>query len=299
MSPIFIPVAVLAFACNAFATRLFQTRFRDAARRLPRFQMTFCLVASFCFFAAGAFALPTVETLLYGLLFGVLFFLAVAMSARGYTLGSMALTSVIVNMSLLLPILYSILFLKEQPTVLHGIGFALFCGSVVSSALSAKDRTTKRLNVAWLVAVLLGFCSNGSTAILQKNYVLNAEVNQDATFLSVAYLTAAICFCVLAIVKTKQTVPAEKVAVSARVTVLGLLAFFGTAILSGVGSFLGNLLLGRLSVSVEAAILYPCINGGLAVFTTLLSFFFFREKPTLPKIVSILLGAAAIVVLNL
>ena len=59
------------------------------------------------------------------------------------------------------------------------------------------------------------------------------------------------------------------------------------------------LLLGKLSASVVAAILYPCINGGLAVFTTLLSFFFFREKPTALKIISILLGAAAIVVLNL
>ena len=300
MSPIFIPVAVLAFACNSFATRLFQTKFFDAQRRLPRFQMTFCLIATVCFFLSGGCALPTVETSVYGLCFGILFFLAVAMSAKGFALGSMALTSVIINMSLILPILYSIVFHHERPTLMHYIGFALFCGSVIVSACSARDGETKRLNLAWLLVISIGFIANGSTAILQKNYVLNSAAKQDATFLSVAYLTAALCFAVTAIVTAKKTAPAEPISpLSGKERSLALLAFFGVAALSGFGSFGGNLILGKLSASVDAAILYPCINGGLAVFTTLLSFFFFREKPTALKIISILLGAAAIVVLNL
>ena len=80
---------------------------------------------------------------------------------------------------------------------------------------------------------------------------------------------------------------------------LTVILFIAVSCLAGVGSFGGNLLLGRLTSEVLAAILYPCINGGLAVLTTLLSFFFFKEKVTVQKICSVLLGAAAIVVLNL
>ena len=185
MIPVLIFISVLAFTCNGFGTRLFQTRFRNAAERLPLFQATFCSISTLCFWALGGFALPSQETLLYGLAFGLLFCLAVSMSAKGYTLGSMALTSVTVNMSLLLPILYSIVFLDETPTLLHGIGFLFFCGSVVASALSAKS-ASKKFNLLWLVVVLLGFLANGSTAIIQKNYVLNSESLQDSVFLAVA-----------------------------------------------------------------------------------------------------------------
>ena len=207
----------------------------------------------------------------------------------------MALTSVTVNMSLLLPILYSIVFLNETPTLLHGIGFLFFCGSVVASALSAKS-DSKKFNVLWLAVVLLGFLSNGLTAIIQKNYVLHSESLQDSVFLAVAYLTAAICFLSLYIRKRVTTAQNDQ---RFPVTPSEVVKFLAVAILSGAGSFGGNLLLGRLSAEVLAAILYPCINGGLAVLTTLLSFFFFKEKPTWQKLLSILLGCVAIVVLNL
>lgn len=300
MNAILILVSVLAFACSSFGTRLFQTRFRNAARRLPLFQMAYCLVSTLCFWSAGGFALPTLETVLYGLAFGALFYVAVRMSARGYVLGSMALTSVIVNMSLLLPILYSIVFLDESLTVLHAVGFLFFTASVAFSAFSA-GADSKKINLPWLLTVLLGFAANGLTAIIQKNYVLHAKSLQDSVFLAVAYLTAALAFAVTYLAqrekKSDSPEPPEESAPAKKLD--GWLPFLFTAVLAGAGSFGGNLLLGRLSALVLAAILYPCINGGLAVVTTLFSFCFFREKPTWQKVLSVLLGCVAIVVLNL
>ena len=308
MIPILILISVAAFACSSFATRLFQTRFPNAAARLPLFQALYCLVSTLCFWGAGSFRLPTAETALYGFFFGLLFCLAVAMSARCYVLGSMALTSVIVNMSLILPILYSILLLSEPLTVLHVVGFLLFCGSVLFSALSG-GKDNKKGSLIWLLLVLIGFAANGSTAILQKSYVLYSEAKQDSVFLAVAYLTASIAFMVMYLVKRipKSARGTAEVACNTAAPpllvknsrVLTVVLFIAISCLAGVGSFGGNLLLGRLTSEVLAAILYPCINGGLAVLTTLLSFFFFKEKVTLQKICSVLLGAAAIVVLNL
>lgn len=293
MNYFLILVSVLAFTCNGFGTRLFQTRFEKAERRLPLYQALFCLISTFCFWGAGSFAPPTLETAVYGIIFGVMFCLATAMGAKGYATGSMALTSVIINMSLIVPILYSVIFLQEKLTLLHIIGFILFCVSVVCSAITKGEN--KKANLLWIIVVLVGFCANGSTATIQKMYVMNSSVNQDSVFLAVAYATATLCFVGKYFIASKKE---KKDADGAKVSFSYIAKFVGVALLAGVGSFGGNLLLGRLATQVNAAVLYPCINGGLAICTTLVSFIIFREKPTIQKILSILVGCAAIVVLN-
>lgn len=253
-----------------------------------------------CFWGNGHFALPTAETLLFGIIFGTFFFLASASSAKCNMIGSMALTSVIMNMSLIIPLLYSITVLNEEFTVLHLIGFSFFTASVVCSAWT-KDKQ-KKSSLLWLVIVLVGFCANGLTATIQKIYVTKSTVNQDAVFLGVAYLVASLCF--LGKYLTQYTIRTH----SAQGKQIEMVPFLhggylwkmiAVAVIAGVGSFGGNLLLGRLAPVVKAAILYPCINGGLAICTALISFSFFKEKPTRQKLLSILLGCIAIVVLNL
>ena len=293
MSSLLILISVLAFTCNGFGTRLFQTRLAHAERRLPLYQALFCGISMVCFWGYGKFALPSLETCLYGVIFGILFFLASYMGAKCYMLGSMALTSVIMNMSLIVPLLYSIFFLKESITLLHVIGFCFFCASVICSAVT-KDQQ-KKGNLLWLLLVMVGFCSNGMTATIQKVYAIEAASKQDSVFLGVAYLTAALCFLVTFLLQRAK----RKDEVLTPIRSAYVWKFIGIAVLAGVGSFGGNLLLGQLAPKVDAAILYPCINGGLAICTSLISFFFFKEKPTAQKVISILLGCAAIVVLNL
>ena len=254
----------------------------------------------FCFWGYGRFALPSAETLLYGIVFGIFFFLASAMSAKGNMIGSMALTSVIMNMSLIVPLFYSVLFLKEDFTLLHLIGFAFFTASVVCSAWTKGEK--KKSGFLWLIVVLIGFCANGLTATIQKIYVMNATVNQDSVFLGVAYLVASLCFLGKYLAQYYQRTHSkafEPIEMTPFLKDGYLVKMIAVALLAGVGSFGGNLLLGRLAPIVQAAILYPCINGGLAICTALVSFFFFKEKPTTQKLCSILLGCVAIVVLNL
>ena len=301
MTYFLIFISVLAFTSNGFAIRLFQTRFKNSERRLPLFQSLYCLISTLCFWGAGSFALPRIETLIYGVIFGVLFCTASAMGAKAMAIGSMALSSVIMNMSLLLPILYSVIFLSEKLTVLHMIGFLLFCASVIFSAQSGGE--SKKANLLWLITVFVGLLANGGTAIIQKNFIMEYPNAQDSVFLGVAYLTASICFIVKFIIfKNKHTVEAQGASsakATRKIALLSVATFFAVAMLAGIGSFFGNLLLGKLSVKVVAAILYPCINGGIAVMTPLVSFVIFKEKPSAKKLLSILFGCIAIVVLNL
>ena len=294
MTYLWIFISVMAFTSNGFAVRLFQTRFKDSERRLPLFQSLYCFISTILFWGTDSFALPSLETALYGVVFGILFCLASAMGAKEMSTGSMALSSVIINMSLLVPILYSVIFLNEALTLLHLIGFLMFCSSVIFSAFNGKE--SKKANLLWLIVVFIGLLSNGLTATIQKIYVMSADQVQDSTFLGVAYATASVCFMAKYIISRSTHATDGH---TEKPSLLSSTTFLTVALIAGVGSFLGNLLLGRLSVKVIAAILYPCINGGIAVMTPIISFLIFKEKLTLKKLLSILFGCIAIVVLNL
>lgn len=285
-------------ALNSFCTRLFQTKAHAPTRHVPLYQATFTILASFFFACLGRFELPSTKTLLFGLAFGVTFFLACSMLAKGYEIGSMALTAIIVNMSLIIPIIYSIVFLNERIQPLHIVGFLLFLTSVLLSALSSRTQEKNKpaakgaLVVLWLAVVLLGCLANGSSSTLQKIYTMSES--QDKIFLAVAYAEAALFFCGQYLLGTrkKHSDSQAKLKVDLPwILVLGLT--------SSLGSFGGNCLLNMLAPRVDAAVLYPCINGGIALVAALLSFIVFREKPTLLKILSLVAGCGAIVVLNL
>lgn len=298
MNYFLIIVCALAFTCNGFATRLFQTRFKDQKKNLPLFQSLYCLISTLCFWGAGGFALPTLTTALYGISFGVLFCLATAMGARAMETGSMAISSVIMNMGLIIPILYSVFMLDEKLTLLHIIGFILFVTSVIFSSLGGKEN--KKASLLWLVTVIVGLLANGLTATIQKVYIMKTPTSQDSVFLGVAYATASLCFAVKYMLsKSRASRELESGSNEKGTDGLYIIKFIGVSLLASIGSFIGNLLLGKLTVNVIAAILYPCVNGGLAVFTTLVSFIIFKEKPTANKLLSILFGCAAIIILNL
>ena len=171
----------------------------------------------------------------------------------------------------------------------------------VLSALSASGGQ-KKINTAWIVMVALAFAANGTTAVLQKADA--ASGSSDGFFLGFAYFVGALCFLVSWAVETGRE-KSGKNAADAAAFVLPkgdalakyLMAAIIITVVSGGGSFVGNMVLGKLSVRMDAAVLYPCVNGGLAVLTSVVSAVFFKEKMSLIKIISVAVGAAAIVLL--
>lgn len=54
-----------------------------------------------------------------------------------------------------------------------------------------------------------------------------------------------------------------------------------------------------LSTRIDGAVLYPVQSGGGFVLTVLFGFCFFKERVTVWKIIGLILGVGAIVLLNL
>ena len=287
----FIAISVLAFALNGSCTRFFQLHFTDWKRYLPLCQSLFCLIASFGFLACShPLTLPNTDTVVYGVLGGLLFFGASFFSARGMATGSMALSAIITNMSLILPLLYSVLWLNEPFTLFHLIGGALFVCTFILSASGGKQKSTG--GGIWVLFVSLAFLSNGMNAVVTKYYVLNASLPQNNTFMAITYCTASIAFLAAFLQGRHRTpCPAKNKKYFTSLLLISALA--------AVGSFGGNLLLTYLANKVDGAILYPCVNGGLCLVRTVCSCLVFRERLTLKKAAAILLGFSAIIILNL
>ena len=70
-------------------------------------------------------------------------------------------------------------------------------------------------------------------------------------------------------------------------------------IMSSMGGFIGNSILMSLNTAMPASLLYPLVNGGIAVIVAIASCVIFQEKLTLQRLLTILTGLAAIVALNL
>ena len=287
-----IVVCVVAFSVNSLSIRLFQTKIENGKAWLSAFQALFCLIAAGVFFLFGKGVAIRLDTVLYGILFGVLFFGAVLFTAKGFETGSMALTAIITNMSLLFPVLYSIFFQKESFTPFHAIGLLLFfCTFVLSAVQKDATRSGKRI---WPVFVCAAFICNGATAVIQKHFVLSSGMAQTEPFMAIAYFCAAYLFAVYFLLsKRHRATRLEEPRFCAPLQLLLL------ALAAGAGSFGGNLLLGNLSDRVNGAVLYPCVNGGLCVLVTMASCLLFSEKLNRRKGIAILTGCCAIVMLNL
>lgn len=280
---------VLLFALNAILIRVFQLRFRDSEQRIWQFQALICLFSAIAFYCiAGRPELPKLPTLLFGIAFGVVFFINCAANARCFEIGPMSLTEIILNMSLILPLLYSVFRLGAAFLPHHYIGTALILAAFVLAGLNREEGGHSSFRWAFLAFVT--FLTNGITAILQTEYEHFSSGGQGMLFMAIAYLTSALLFFAFHLFR-RQKVASYSPARFASMTAL--------ACASGLGSFGGQALLLVLCTRIEGPILYPCLNGGLCVVVAAFSFLFFKEKISLWKALSIVCGIGSIVILNL
>ncbi len=239
-------------------------------------------------------------TLLYGAGYGVL--LCISMLAGYYALktGPMALTSMIVTFSLLIPYGYGVVFLREVPGVPQIIGILLFFVSLFLIKAPSGEKNAaapavpeRKTSGRWALYVALTLLANGVASIVQKQHQVVYPGEYTASFMAAAGLVTCVLFALgrLAVVRRTGTLVAQKTSQRAHSLLLGML--------SGAANGLYGLAQLVLAATEDASILYPVLSAGtmLAVFVT--GRVFFREKMTALQTAGFLVGLAAIVLLKL
>ncbi len=301
MDTVLMVLSVLAFTVNNGAIRGFQVKCSDSSSATVLFQAAFCAVGSLAYLVSAGFKFDlNGPQALAALTFGAVFGCAVLFCASAFLYGPMSISGVIGNCSVVIPVLYSCILLKEAATATQLVGFGLMIVTFVLSALQSRGdgKEKKKANFKWLLFSLGYFATNGTLSVIQKNYKLSDPESDGNAFMCLGLITAAavllLYFCFSYMRAKKHIAPGESVLKLKALPLAGLLA-----VVAGLGSFGGNWVVITLSAAVPAAVLYPFVNGGICVGVSLASMLVFREKLTWQKAVTILVGLAAVIVLNL
>ncbi len=222
--------------------------------------------------------------------YGIVATLAVYANMKALERGPLSLTSLFAKFSLLLPLAYSFLFLREQASVFRITGIALICVCIV---LFADPRRTGReqLTRGWLFMALLLMVCNGAVQLIGKIYALSSANAYRNAFLvwSFGFETLAALAIFLCLSRGKS---AERARAFVSPAVLGLSAVIAVAALSM------NFAIVALATRMDGSVFFPIYSGGPLILIALAGHFIFREELTVKKAAGILLGIAAIVLLN-
>ncbi len=226
------------------------------------------------------------EIIPYSLGFAAAYVVCTVTNVLALNWGSLAITSLILSYSLVIPTLYGLIFLNEPLGIGKLIGLGVLCVAlflVKGEELPQK----KKVSARWLIAVSVCFVTNGCCSVLQKAQQAAFDGRYNSGFMILALsLAAAASLITAAIAERKYLKQALR---------WGLLP----AALGGLCNGATNLLVMVIVGMVAASLFFPLLSAGQLVLVFALSVLLYKEKFLPRQLVGLALGLGALVLLNL
>lgn len=203
---------------------------------------------------------------------------------KAISVGSLSLTSLINNCSLIIPTLYSLLFLNESGRPMLYAGIVLL---IVALILVNKTSETTPITGKWLLYVSISFIGNGMCSLTQKlqQYAFDGAGKNELMIIALVIVIAGSVIMSAVTERKKITIYAKHGAFK------GLIC----GVANGIVNMLVMVLLGRMPASA----VFPLISGGGIVLTHAVSRFLYKEKLSRRQTFGFVLGILSIVLLNL
>ncbi|MBE7080456.1 MAG: hypothetical protein E7371_04375 [Clostridiales bacterium] len=229
-----------------------------------------------------------VAVLPYSLGFGVGYTLAMVGMIKAMDTGSVALTSLIMQLSLIGTTIWGFFFWGSKVTPSVVIGLGLVAVALVLCLYNGKEKVEQKNSKAWLMYVTVMFLGNACCTIFQKNQQLAFDGKHGAQLMCFAtFFALVLCFI--------RFLRGEKGDVK---RVLKTSAHF--PILSGVSNVCSNFFVLLLAVSpLSPSLVYPVLSVGGLMVTMLFSLFAFHEKIKWWQWLGIAFGASAVALLSI
>lgn len=243
---------------------------------------------------AGLFFLVTSGNMQFDLAFvpySILFALSYSTAIIGVQLaiscGSLALSSLITNYSLVLPTLYGLVVLKEPAGAAQYGGLLMLAVSLYLVRGSEEQEGTIKVTPKWLISVALAFVGNGMCSVTQKAQQTAFDGVYNGPFMLLALGISAVAMFAAAWILERKEI---KETFRKGVVYAGL---------CGISNGIVNYLAMVIVAFVAASIFFPVLTAGLLVITFLISVFLYKEKFIPRQIAGLVLGIFALVLLNL
>jgi drug/metabolite transporter (DMT)-like permease len=239
--------------------------------------------ASLIFSYALKCSLPVIA---FASLFGLLTVLFQLFYITAMRCGNISLTVLIVNSSMIIPIIVSVLFFNERLGILKIIGIA----AIFIALFLSTEKSIMKFNSKWILFSLLAFLTNGSLAVCQQMFGKTIWRKEGISFVAWSYLLATgISFVIYLVFKSKQKESGLKI--NNRALLYGL--FIG--VILGVFQLLNT----KAIATIDAGLFFPVYNGGTLLLTTIMGVFLFKERLRRKQIASIVVGIIGIVLINI
>lgn len=231
------------------------------------------------------------DTLLYGLIFGGAYCVGYIFQIKALKVGSVSLTSLLLSYSLLVPILFGVLYYHDSVGVTFWIGLSLLLVALFLVNFNPSEKSAssadKKNKLLWLLFAMLSFCGNAACIICATMQQKLSGGGHRFEFMTYAMAVVIVVNLTLTLInnkKTGMTLPSLKRGWWCAV-ILGLL--------NGATNLCYMVLAARNNIPVS---LLNCFNsGGSLLLTFLLARFIFKEKLRPLQLVGFFIGVASVI----
>lgn len=287
----FVFLAILFFFFQNIANKEYGARFDSGIKTLFPFHILTHIAMIVSLLLLGvSFDYPS-GGLIYAFLYACTFISAIMMLMKTLTLGAIGKTTLIVNLSMLLPMLLGVLFWDESMNLFNIIGIpCVLITLFLSVPLKAGH---EKANGKWTVCVLITFLLDGLLSVIQKMFLRACGDEYSVSFVLVSAVFGLGITCLISLfffIKDRSvSLPRKKSLVS--FTVLALIVGASTAIAT---------MFNMLSLTlIDGVIVFPVRQGGLILLITLYGILRYKDKFDLKTAAMLLFGLSGIILLNL
>ena len=223
------------------------------------------------------------DTLIFGALLGLFFVLTFFAFARAVSVAGTALATVSSRLSVVVPLTMSVIIFNENPSIYQMIGFLVTAGTIYLFYLSLRNGNSAKLKLRgylYLLTILVGI---GINDFCIKLFQAWRPVSERPFFLFMIFTSA----CLLSV----SYVVGRGIKPEARTILTGFVL--------GVPNVYSTVFLLAALSQLAAIIVYPVVNIGIILLTSLLAMLLWRDRLNKFGLLALFSGIIAIFLLSL
>ena len=226
------------------------------------------------------------DMLPYAIVSGILYAMSSVLTYVALAKGPFAISMLILSYSLVFSTGYGIIFLDEPVTPFSVIGILLI---IISLFLIRKERAEneKKASLVWLVSIILSVVGSGMLGVVMRMQQIRFD---NAVSNEYMILTLAISFALLTVIAVIRD---KKRCIDILIT--GAPYALAAGFANGLTNLLGLVVTLLMPISVSS----PTSSGIKSLFSFLSSLIIFKEKFLTRQVVGVIIGAVAVILLNI
>ncbi|MBN2723813.1 MAG: EamA family transporter [Deltaproteobacteria bacterium] len=231
----------------------------------------------------SSFEVPSGATILGGVSLGVLFLLSFFAFSRTVEIAGAASASVFSRLSVIIPIVLSIIFFNETPGMLRLVGFAMALFSIILFYFSMKDKKNRKDPGRIFIFPLVLMFGIGMNDFSLKLFNQFNPSSMEAPFVFLIFSSAA-SFSFMWMKVTSICIDRKS---------------FFTGLFLGIPNVFSTYFLIKALKVMDGSIVYSVSNISIIVLTTLLANIIWQEKPDKWGFMALFSGTVGIILISI